>query len=222
MEKHRMFHAQLSSPLGPILLCANGTGLAGLYFVGQSDCPVVDGLPAVQPTAGGPAWGEHEGRPIRGFRARPGKTADLFDTPPERSRGAAPEAAELRMLQADTPPAVAALFDMTARQLDQYFAGRLRAFNVPLEVSGTDFQKRVWDALLRIPYGMAVSYGDVAREAGLSPRHGRPVGTAVGRNPVTIIIPCHRVLSHSGLLTGYTGGLSRKLALLELEGFELT
>lgn len=217
-----MFHAQLSSPLGPILLCANGAGLAGLYFVGQSDCPVVDGLPAARPAEGGPSYGDLDGRPIRGFRARPGQTADLFDAPPERKQGAEPEAAELRMLQAGTPPAAAALFDMTARQIDEYFAGRRRAFDVPLDVSGTDFQKRVWNALLRIPYGKAVSYGDVACDAGLSPQHGRPVGAAVGRNPVTIIIPCHRVLSHSGRLTGYTGGLSRKLALLELEGFELS
>jgi methylated-DNA-[protein]-cysteine S-methyltransferase len=220
-----MFHAQLDSPLGPILLCAHGGGLAGLYFVGQSDCPVVDGLPAARPAGGGPSHGELDGRPIRGFRARPGRTADLFDgfdTPPVPGPAAGPAAGGLRMLQADTPQAAAALFDLTARQIDEYFAGRRRAFDVPLDVSGTDFQKRVWNALLRIPYGKAVSYGDVACDAGLSAQHGRPVGTAVGRNPVTIIIPCHRVLSHSGRLTGYTGGLSRKLALLELEGFELS
>lgn len=217
-----MFHAQLNSPLGLILLCANGARLAGLYFVGQSDCPLVDGLPAARPTQGGPSFGDLDGRPIRSFKARPGKSAGLFDAPPAQGRGQGPAIHGLRMLQADTPPAAAALFDTTARELEEYFAGRRRTFDVPLDVSGTDFQKRVWEALLRIPYGRAVSYGDVARDAGLSPQHGRPVGTAVGRNPVTIIIPCHRVLSHSGRLTGYTGGLSRKLALLELEGFELS
>jgi len=217
-----MFHAQLSSPLGPILLCSDGAGLAGLYFIGQSDCPVVDGLPAVAPAKGGPSFGDLDGRPIRSFKARPGAGRGLFDEAPARKQDGDKKEQALRLLQADTPPAAAALFDATARELDEYFAGRRRNFDVPLAVSGTDFQKRVWDALLSIPYGKAVSYGDVARVAGLSPQHGRPVGTAVGRNPVTIIIPCHRVLSHSGRLTGYTGGLARKLALLELEGFELT
>lgn len=220
-----MFHAQLNSPLGPILLCANGKGLCGLYFIGQSDCPVVEGLPATGPGDGsGPSCGMLDGRPIRAFRARSRDTADLFEPSaagPERKAQPGAAVHGLEMAQAATPPAVAMLFDRTARELDEYFSGRRKAFDIPLAVSGSDFQKRVWDALLEIPYGRAVSYGDVARAAGLSAQHGRPVGTAVGRNPVTIIIPCHRVLSQAGRLTGYTGGLARKLALLQLEGFEL-
>ncbi len=100
----------------------------------------------------------------------------------------------------------------------QYFAGQRQEFTLPLQPAGTPFQKKVWQALLAIPYAQLRSYGELANEAGLSMQHGRPVGTAVGRNPISIIIPCHRVLSASGALTGYTGGLHRKLALLELEG----
>ena len=102
-----------------------------------------------------------------------------------------------------------------------YFQGQLKTFRVPLALVGTPFQQKVWQALLDIPYGTYVSYGDVARAAGFTPGHGRPVGTAVGRNPITIIVPCHRVLAGNGKLTGYTGGLARKLALLEIEGFAL-
>jgi len=123
--------------------------------------------------------------------------------------------------QAATPGGVVTLFEQTRRELDEYFHGTRKVFTVPLQLEGTDFQKKVWRALLAIPYGEYVSYGDVALAAGLTPQHGRPVGTAVGRNPITIIVPCHRVLAGNGRLNGYTGGLERKFALLELEGFTL-
>src|SRR3546814_474491 len=128
---------------------------------------------------------------------------------------------EPHMLETDTPAAVQALFRQTQTELNEYFAGDRTIFDIPLHVSGTEFQEKVWRALLAIPHGQVVSYGDVARSAGLTAGHGRPVGTAVGRNPVTIIIPCHRVVSGTNSLTGYTGGLERKFALLELEGFIL-
>ncbi|RTZ48285.1 methylated-DNA--[protein]-cysteine S-methyltransferase [Candidimonas sp. SYP-B2681] len=124
-------------------------------------------------------------------------------------------------MQAVTPATALAVFEQTRQELSQYFLGTRTAFTVPLQPDGSVFQKKVWRALLDIPFGEFVSYGDIARAVGLSPHHGRPVGTAVGRNPIAIIIPCHRVLSGTGRMTGYTGGLNRKLALLKLEGFSL-
>jgi methylated-DNA-[protein]-cysteine S-methyltransferase len=90
-------------------------------------------------------------------------------------------------------------------------------FTVPLDATGTPFQQAVWTALRRIPAGRTCTYADVARQAG-SPRALRAVGAAIGRNPLSIIVPCHRVIGSSGALTGYAGGLARKQALLELEG----
>ena len=101
-------------------------------------------------------------------------------------------------------------------ELEAYFAGKLRVFTVPLAPEGTDFQKRVWDALLRIPYGRTASYGIIAAQAG-SPRAFRAVGQACHCNPVPIIIPCHRVLPSVGGLGGYAGGAEIKRMLLELE-----
>lgn len=102
------------------------------------------------------------------------------------------------------------------RQLEDYFAGRLRAFDVPLAPEGTPFQRRVWDALLTIPYGDTRSYGQQAATIG-APKAVRAVGLANGRNPIAIIIPCHRVIGANGNLTGYGGGMARKRLLLELE-----
>jgi methylated-DNA-[protein]-cysteine S-methyltransferase len=102
------------------------------------------------------------------------------------------------------------------RQLDAYFAGKLRAFDLPLEPRGTDFQQRVWAALLKIPYGVTRSYGQQAAAIG-APKAVRAVGLANGRNPIAIIIPCHRVIGANGALTGYGGGMERKRLLLDLE-----
>lgn len=108
-------------------------------------------------------------------------------------------------------------FPGTAKQLADYFADSLSEFNVPVRLEGTSFQKQVWDALKSIPYGETVSYGEIARRIG-KPSAVRAVGLAVGRNPVSIILPCHRVVGSTGGLTGYGGGLWRKQFLLELEG----
>jgi methylated-DNA-[protein]-cysteine S-methyltransferase len=102
-------------------------------------------------------------------------------------------------------------------QLDAYFAGELRQFDFAMDPRGTDFQRRVWDALLRIPYGTTTTYGQLAAELGV-PRAHRAVGAANGRNPIAIVIPCHRLIGASGSLTGYGGGLDRKRWLLDLEG----
>jgi len=104
----------------------------------------------------------------------------------------------------------------TLAQLRAYFAGDLRVFDVPLEVVGTDFQKRVWSALRTIPFGETRSYSQVAGQIG-SPRAVRAVGAANGRNPIPIIVPCHRVIGASGSLVGFGGGLEWKRFLLGLE-----
>ena len=110
----------------------------------------------------------------------------------------------------------ASTFAEAVKQLDQYFAGQRQSFNLPLNPSGTEFQRRVLDALQAIPYGETMSYKDIAERIG-KPRAVRAVGAANGRNPIPIIIPCHRVIGSSGKLTGFGGGLETKAALLRLE-----
>lgn len=108
-------------------------------------------------------------------------------------------------------------FAAFANELRSYFAGELREFAVPLAPVGSVFEQRVWRILRTIPYGATTSYGTIARELGV-PNAARAVGTANGRNPIAIVIPCHRVIGADGGLTGYGGGLARKRLLLELEG----
>lgn len=102
------------------------------------------------------------------------------------------------------------------KQLDEYFAGRRRRFDLPLAPQGTPFQLAVWQALRDIPYGETRSYGDIARRIG-RPKAMRAVGAANGANPISIVVPCHRVIGADGTLTGYGGGLPRKQKLLVLE-----
>ncbi|WP_310527113.1 methylated-DNA--[protein]-cysteine S-methyltransferase [Nocardioides sp.] len=103
------------------------------------------------------------------------------------------------------------------RQLRAYFDGDLTDFDLPLAPRGTDFQQRVWDQLSKIAYGDTASYGEIAGRLGLTNAASRAVGTANGRNPIPIVIPCHRVIGADGTLTGYAGGIERKQTLLELE-----
>ncbi|RUP05154.1 MAG: methylated-DNA--[protein]-cysteine S-methyltransferase [Mycobacterium sp.] len=107
-------------------------------------------------------------------------------------------------------------FSEAVHQLDAYFAGELCDFDVPLDLHGTEFQRRVWEALLTIPYGETRSYGQIAEQIG-APGAARAVGLANGHNPIAIIVPCHRVIGAAGKLTGYGGGLDRKQTLLTLE-----
>jgi methylated-DNA-[protein]-cysteine S-methyltransferase len=102
------------------------------------------------------------------------------------------------------------------RQLAEYFAGERREFELPLRPAGTEFQRSVWAALREIPYGETAGYGELARRLG-RPSAARAVGLANGRNPLAIVVPCHRVIGAAGALTGYGGGLERKRYLLELE-----
>lgn len=103
-----------------------------------------------------------------------------------------------------------------ARELKEYAAGNRTKFTVPLDLSGTRFQKRVWKALCNIPYGQTRSYGEIARQVG-NPHGARAVGMANHYNPVAIVVPCHRVIASDGSLGGYAGGLSRKSSILDLE-----
>lgn len=107
-------------------------------------------------------------------------------------------------------------FPEAAAQLAAYFAGDCTTFDVEIDLEGTAFQRRVWEALLTIPYGETRSYGDIARQIG-APGAFRAVGLANGHNPISIIVPCHRVIGSNGNLTGYGGGVERKKTLLHLE-----
>ncbi len=113
------------------------------------------------------------------------------------------------------------VFAKTRQWLEEYFSGRAPAFSVPLHFLGTAFQKEVWELLCTIPYGQALTYGELAAalalRRGLAGMSARAVGGAVGRNRISILVPCHRVLGAGGKLTGYAGGLDRKIALLTLE-----
>jgi methylated-DNA-[protein]-cysteine S-methyltransferase len=160
------FHASIvqtryESPLGPMIVAATDSGLAGLWFDGQRHLPDSS------------AWPMQPQHPV--------------------------------LRQAIT-------------QLEEYFGGRRTSFDLPLDLQGgTAFQQSVWQALLSIPRGGTTSYGVLSQRIG-QPAAVRAVGAAVGRNPLSIIVPCHRVLGADGSLTGYAGGLQRKSALLQLEG----
>jgi methylated-DNA-[protein]-cysteine S-methyltransferase len=107
-------------------------------------------------------------------------------------------------------------FEEVASQMAEYLAGARSAFDLPFEACGTEFQRRVWDLVLKVPYGQTTTYGELARRVGQDATP-QEAGAAVGRNPLCILIPCHRVIGSSGKLTGYAGGLHRKRALLEIE-----
>ena len=139
------------------------------------------------------------------LRAEDGVLSGLYMT--EHRHGPGVDA--LGVLDPDGLPAV-------REQLAAYFAGELRVFDVPVAVRGTPFQQRVWAALRQIPYGATTTYGELAAALG-TPNAPRAVGLANGRNPVSIVVPCHRVVGASGALTGYGGGVERKRALLDLE-----
>ncbi len=122
-----------------------------------------------------------------------------------------PEAAPTWVLNNAADP-----FVLARAQLSDYFAGTSQAFTVPLKPSGTEFQMMVWAELLNIPFGKTISYGELARRID-NPKASRAVGLANGQNPISIIVPCHRVIGANGKLTGYGGGIPRKEFLLKLE-----
>ena len=116
--------------------------------------------------------------------------------------------------------AVTGAADAVVKQLTEYFEGKRKVFDVPLNLKGTEFQLAVWNELLRIPYGHTVSYAEIAHRIG-RPSAIRAVGAANGANPIPVIVPCHRVIGSNGSLTGYGGGIERKQWLLALEGRRL-
>lgn len=121
-----------------------------------------------------------------------------------------------RLLGAEFTEGTSAVIETAEAQLDEYFAGERREFDVPLMFAGTEFQKAVWNALSRIPYGRTETYGELARRIG-RPAAVRAIANAVGSNALSILVPCHRVIGADGTLTGYAGGLCAKRHLLALE-----
>ncbi|AZQ44457.1 methylated-DNA--[protein]-cysteine S-methyltransferase [Nonlabens ponticola] len=113
------------------------------------------------------------------------------------------------------------LIDETVNQLNKYFIGDLRSFTVPIKLSGTDFQKSVWNDLMTIPYGKTLSYGQLSRKRN-NPKSIRAIAAANSANAISILIPCHRIIGSDGSLVGYAGGLKAKEQLLKLEGVDLT
>jgi methylated-DNA-[protein]-cysteine S-methyltransferase len=135
-----------------------------------------------------------------------------YDPEPERETEALARAFGGRVLRSPRPT------DEARRQLDEYFAGERRSFELPVDLRlARDFGRTVLEELARVPYGELTTYGTLAARAG-RPRAARAVGTVMNRNPVPIVLPCHRVVGSTGALVGYGGGLERKRALLELEG----
>ena len=183
----RRSHTVVDSPVGPITLLATDGKLTGLYMSERRYPPAAEQLGTEESGA------ERSG-------------AERFGA--ERS-GAERSGAEQFGAPAGSPFAAAA-------QLSDYFAGRLTSFDLPVTMTGTAFQRLVWSALREIPYGTTVSYGELAARIG-RPSAARAVGLANGRNPISIIVPCHRVVGSDGSLTGYGGGLERKRYLLALE-----
>lgn len=183
-------HTLVESPLGPLRVVVDGEEVTGLYMDGQRHLPAASsfGPPAI--AGAGPAAG----------RADPAG-AGSAGTEPDNAGPAEVEAA---------------ILTTTARQLRAYFAGELTEFSLPLRLAGSPFRRRVWEALRRVPYGAVVTYGELASLVG-RPGAARAVGMAVGRNPIGIIVPCHRVIGAGGALTGYGGGVDRKRWLLALE-----
>jgi methylated-DNA-[protein]-cysteine S-methyltransferase len=125
-------------------------------------------------------------------------------------------AQQQRAKQRNAPSATDAVLTLARRELNEYFAGSLTKFSVPIALHGTDFQCQVWRALRSIPFGETASYGEIAKRLG-RPKAVRAVGGANGQNPICIFVPCHRVIGASGALTGFGGGLERKRYLLALE-----
>lgn len=157
------------------------------------------------PSALGPLLLGTDGTALTGVFFEGHRSAGRADPRAERVRRAAARDDEHPVLLA------------AREQLGGYLAGRSRTFDLPLAPAGSAFQQRVWAALVEIPYGRTATYGDVALRLGLPVGAARAVGLANGQNPISIVVPCHRVVGAAGALTGYAGGLERKRALLDLE-----
>lgn len=191
----------VDSPLGPMRLQAEGGALTGAWFLDQDDCPPMPSEGRSSLPAG----------PVANPMA-PGITAGARFKAKERAATLA-AIAQSKVAAAASDP----VLDQAARELAEYFAGRRREFSLPMAPRGTPFQRRVWDALRDIPFGGLESYGALSERCAQAAAV-RAVAQAVGRNPISIFIPCHRIIGSNSALTGFGGGLPRKQALLALEG----
>lgn len=178
---------QFESPVGPMELVAEGDTLTRAHFVVE----VGSGQEPIADNASGVLADPASGLPTtEAAEAEPGCVQD---------------------------DGAAGVLDDAQRQFEAYFAGELKVFDLPLAPRGTAFQRRVWDELTSIPFGVTASYGEIAARLGMPTGASRAVGTANGANPIAIIVPCHRVIGANGKLVGYAGGLDRKRTLLNLE-----
>jgi methylated-DNA-[protein]-cysteine S-methyltransferase len=201
----------VETPLGRMLLRAQGGALTGAWFLDQADCP---------PGAEDDADADRQAsRDRNGQAPREGDGSASRDTPCLSSpptRRAMPSDEDGGAASPDRQPEEAVL-DRAALELAEYFEGRRRAFSLAMATQGTPFQRRVWDALRDVPFGTLESYGALAGRCAQAAAV-RAVAQAVGRNPISIFIPCHRIVGSNSALTGFGGGLARKQALLALEG----
>ena len=193
--------ATMMSPIGELVLTACDEGLLEVRLP-ASGSPLPRAAAGGSDVATGPGNDVATGPGAAGVPSNPAPIGDVepaFVSPPQEPR-----------LSADAVLAAA------RRQLTEYFAGRRRTFVLPLSVTGTEFQCRVWEALSEVAYGATVTYGQLARSIG-KPGAARAVGAALGRNPLAVVVPCHRVVAAGGGLGGFAGGLARKRLLLEGE-----
>lgn len=190
-----IYTTQYDSPIGSIVMAGDGECLTGLWFVGQkyfgSTLPVDSSQQA--------------GCDRLSYRGR-GQTFESY----------VPVTSKNSLVLSQLP-----IFKTTKQWLDIYFRGEIPDFTPPLRLKGTPFRKMVWEILLSISYGQTMTYGEIAskiaEQRGLARMSAQAVGSAVGHNPISIIVPCHRVVGSDGSLTGYAGGVERKAALLALE-----
>ncbi|MHA7238522.1 methylated-DNA--[protein]-cysteine S-methyltransferase [Arthrobacter sp. TMS1-12-1] len=195
---NELWHHEIQSPVGPLTIVAGADAVVGLYHEGHSPAPAPARL-------GHRIVCNH--LPVRGIPPAPG------------GRAAAPTAGMVDPLLPEAPAPPARTVDLlfrAARELGEYFARSRHAFGTPIELHGTDFQRLVWAELRAIPYGERRSYRDIAARLG-NPAMGRAIGAAVRSNPVSILVPGHRVVSRTGAVIGYAAGTDVKRALLELE-----
>jgi O-6-methylguanine DNA methyltransferase len=185
-----LHYTTFMSPVGPLFLAASEVGLVALEFDAR--------LPGQQTIRPNP----------RDLRAESNTDGENREVSRGMNRG---KGHAVRFEESET------IMRPYTRELEEYFAGTRREFSFPLDLCGTDFQIACWRALLAIPYGETRSYADIARAVG-QPKGFRAVGMANNRNPVAIVVPCHRVIASDGSLCGYGGGLDLKRKLLELEG----
>ena len=186
---------EVDSPVGPLRLVALEGALAAVEFLGE--------MPD----------GPSEAASVRLHAARAAARAAAVQGV-DADDVAMPAGVAATGVRADGDPVLVA----AAEQLASYFAGERTDFDLPLDPVGTPFQQEVWAALRQIPYGETASYGEIAGRLGRTGNGARAVGVANGRNPIPVIVPCHRVVGASGAMTGYAGGMERKRTLLELEG----